>query len=244
MKLRLTALLFALMLLLTACGQAPTAEPAPTPDTPQMSTQPAVPKTADTVDGTADASQPATQTASAPAKTADNAAETGKEHTTTASQAEASSTAQPQSTPSTAGTSQTEAQPSGGTTQPPKETPVEQPPAAATCTISIVCHTAVGQSSYAPSSGVILSATTVTLSGGESVYDILQAVCSANGIALNGSSSYIKGIAGLCERDCGGGSGWMYSVNGSFPSSSCGSCSVKNGDSILWAYTCELGADL
>ena len=118
------------------------------------------------------------------------------------------------------------------------------PAVTASCTISVVCHTAVGKSDAAPASGVILSSTTVTLSGGESVYDVLCTACSANGIALSGNSGYIKGIGGLTERACGGGSGWLYRVNGATPGVGCGSYTVSDGDSIEWVYTCEMGNDL
>ena len=133
-----------------------------------------------------------------------------------------------------------------GVPAPTEPTPAAPPvqPSADSCTISIVCHTAVGKSDAAPASGVILSPVTVTLAGGESVYDVLCGVCSANGIALGGSSGYIKSIGGLAERACGGGSGWLYRVNGTTPGVGCGSYSVADGDSIEWVYTCEMGNDL
>ena len=102
----------------------------------------------------------------------------------------------------------------------------------------------MGKSDAAPASGVILSPVTVTLAGGESVYDVLCGVCSANGIALGGNSGYIKSIGGLAERACGGGSGWLYRVNGTAPGVGCGSYPVADGDSIEWVYTCEMGNDL
>ena len=112
------------------------------------------------------------------------------------------------------------------------------------CTISILCYTAVGKSDLAPPDGEFLSSTTVSLSGGETVYDVLRAVCAENGIALVGNSGYIKSIDGLAERDCGGGSGWLYRVNGVSPSISCGNYEVFDGDDIEWLYTCEMGNDL
>lgn len=113
-----------------------------------------------------------------------------------------------------------------------------------TCTIEIRCDTAVGKSDKAPASGVILGKTTVSFDDGASVYTVLKAACDSKGISLGGGSSYISSIAGLAERDCGGGSGWMYKVNGSFPSVGCGSYKIADGDTIVWLYTCEMGADL
>lgn len=112
------------------------------------------------------------------------------------------------------------------------------------CTISILCSTAIGKSDAAPPSGRFLSTTAVTLSGGETVYDILYAVCKANDIPLGGNSGYIKSIGGLAERDCGGGSGWLYRVNGDSPNVSCGNYKIFDGDRIEWIYTCEMGNDL
>ena len=127
---------------------------------------------------------------------------------------------------------------------PQDATPVSSPADIGKCTISILCSTAIGKSDIAPPSGRFLSTTAVTLSGGETVYDILYAVCKANDIPLGGNSGYIKSIGGLAERDCGGGSGWLYRVNGDSPSVSCGSYKVFDGDRIEWIYTCEMGNDL
>ena len=121
-----------------------------------------------------------------------------------------------------------------------------------TCTISISCSTilnnmdkcAESKKAFVPSDGVILAATTVSFSTGETVFDVLQRVCQSNGIQMEASlsptynSAYIEGIANLYEKDVGGGSGWMYRVNGTFPNYGCSACSLNNGDTIEWLYTC------
>ena len=127
---------------------------------------------------------------------------------------------------------------------PQDTTPVSPPADMGKCTISILCSTAIGKSDAVPPSGRFLSTTAVTLSGGETVYDILYAVCKANDIPLGGNSGYIKSIGGLAERDCGGGSGWLYRVNGESPNVSCGNYKIFDGDRIEWIYTCEMGNDL
>ena len=128
-----------------------------------------------------------------------------------------------------------------------------------TCTISISCNTALNNmdklrtpavASAIPSSGTILSTTTVTFTEGESVYDVLQRVCRDNGIQMESSwtatynSAYVEGINNLYEFDVGSGSGWMYKVNGWFPNYGCSSYELKNGDNICWVYTCNLGDDV
>ena len=51
-------------------------------------------------------------------------------------------------------------------------------------------------------------------------------------------SYYVEGINHLYEFDCGSQSGWMYKVNGWFPNYGCSSYKLKDGDAIVWSYTC------
>ena len=104
---------------------------------------------------------------------------------------------------------------------------------------------------FVPSSGVILYPVTVQFTPGETVFDVLKRVCSNRGISLEYSwtplynSYYIEGIHQLYEFDCGYESGWMYRVNGSYPNYGCSDYTLKDGDNIVWAYTCTgLGGDL
>ncbi len=128
-----------------------------------------------------------------------------------------------------------------------------------TCTISIRCDSILNnmdaldtaKAAYVPASGAILSTTTVSFTQGETVFDVLKRVCAAAGIALEYSytpgynSYYVEGINHIYEFDCGAESGWMYQVNGSFPSTGCSSYVVSQGDSIVFCYTCTgLGADV
>lgn len=91
---------------------------------------------------------------------------------------------------------------------------------------------------------------TVGFDSTESVYDILRRICDENNIQMESSftpafgSYYVEGINNLYEFDCGGSSGWMYSVNGAFPNYGCSSYIPENNDKIAFRYTCELGYDL
>lgn len=119
-----------------------------------------------------------------------------------------------------------------------------------TCSIKIECSSILsnmdklkaGHESYVPSNGVILSSTSYTLKNGSTAYDLLSTACSSNGIYLNVTNSsygkYVAGINNLDEKDCGNSSGWMYMVNGSYPSMSCDKKVLSNGDSIVFTYTC------
>lgn len=141
----------------------------------------------------------------------------------------------------------------------PEPEPEPEPEEKSTCTISVRCDTILNnmdsldpdKAGYVPSSGVLLSKTTVTISDGDSAYDVLKRACSAAGLQLEASytaaygSYYVEGIGHLYEFDCGPESGWMYKVNGWFPNYGCSSYTVSDGDNIVFCYTCNgLGADV
>ena len=127
-----------------------------------------------------------------------------------------------------------------------------------TCTFSISCRTILdnmdlceeSKQGIVPSDGTILPTTTVTFSEGESVFDVLQRICSSNGIHMEYSrtpkynSAYVEGIANLYEFDVGSLSGWMYKVNGWFPNYGCSRYQLQDGDTVCWVYTCDLGGDV
>ena len=100
-----------------------------------------------------------------------------------------------------------------------------------------------------PASSCILPVTAVDVQGGETVFDILAAVCDKYKLHMSyrggtGSGCYVDGINNLYEFDGGRWSGWMYSVNGWYPNYGCGVYFVSAGDAIEWNYTCDLGLDL
>ncbi len=68
--------------------------------------------------------------------------------------------------------------------------------------------------------GSVSADTTVALAPSSTAYD---ALC-ATGLSVNSRNSafgvYVAGIGGLSEFDHGGGSGWKYKVNGTFPNHS------------------------
>ncbi len=125
------------------------------------------------------------------------------------------------------------------------------------CTLSVFCTTAVNNSSLSasvkavlPSDGIILQGTSVKFEEGESVFDITKRVCMEQRIPFEFSitpvynTAYVEGIFNLYQFDCGSASGWVYSVNGIFPSYGCSEYKLKDGDRIEWHYTCNLGKDV
>lgn len=82
----------------------------------------------------------------------------------------------------------------------------------------------------------VSSGGTFTFNEGATVYDALCAL----GLSVNahGSSygTYVAAIGGLAEKEHGGTSGWMYSVNGTTPMTACSNYVLKNGDNVVWYY--------
>ena len=111
----------------------------------------------------------------------------------------------------------------GGSSQPGTSAPAE------TVTVYVsVSSSAVGN----PVSG----GGTFTFNQGATVYD---ALCAC-GLSMNASNTgygiYVSAIGGLAEKEHGGHSGWMYSVNGAVPMTACSNYVLSNGDSVSWYY--------
>ena len=102
-----------------------------------------------------------------------------------------------------------------------------QQPGYVTVTVSVT-SSAVGNP--------VSSGGTFTFNEGATAYDALCAL----GLSVNayGSSygTYVAAIGGLAEKEHGGTSGWMYSVNGVAPNTACSNYVLSNGDSVVWYY--------
>lgn len=102
-----------------------------------------------------------------------------------------------------------------------------QQPGYVTVTVSVT-SSAVGNP--------VSSSGTFTFNEGATAYDALCAL----GLSVNahGSSygTYVAAIGGLAEKEHGGTSGWMYSVNGVAPNTACSNYVLSNGDSVVWYY--------
>lgn len=127
------------------------------------------------------------------------------------------------SSSSSAGASSSSSSSAGGSSQPSTSAP------AGTVTVYVsVSSSAVGN----PVSG----GGTFTFNQGATVYD---ALCAC-GLSMNASNTgygiYVSAIGGLAEKEHGGHSGWMYSVNGAVPMTACSNYVLSNGDSVSWYY--------
>ncbi len=119
------------------------------------------------------------------------------------------------------------------------------------CSITIECKSILdnmddlkkGHESYVPKNGIMLDNYKTTLKSKSTVYDLLKKACNDKGITYTAEdtmySVYIVGINNIDEKDCGKDSGWMYSVNGSFPNVSVDSKKLKDGDKVVFTYTCS-----
>jgi len=123
------------------------------------------------------------------------------------------------------------------------------------CYVSITCKTALASGelsdsmlSILPEDGVILDSFEFEYEDGMTVFDVFAKVVKENKIHMEYTGTktvpYVEGVANLYEFDCGPLSGWMYQVNGWFPSFSMGQYEVERGDHIEIIYTCDLGEDV
>lgn len=82
----------------------------------------------------------------------------------------------------------------------------------------------------------VSSGGTFTFNKGATPYDALCAL----GLSINARPSsygtYVAAIGGLAEKEHGGTSGWMYSVNGVTPMTACSNYVLSNGDTVVWYY--------
>lgn len=129
---------------------------------------------------------------------------------------------------------------------------------ALTCTLTVRCDSILAHMNWldpekaelVPADGLLFPTATVSFYEGESVFDVLQRELKKAGVHLEFTntpiynSAYIEGIGNLYEYDCGELSGWMYQVNGWFPSYGCSRYQLQAGDDIQWVYTCNLGLDV
>ncbi len=149
--------------------------------------------------------------------------------------------------------------PSPTPTAPPKEQTFTAPKQEkkSVCTLTVRCDEILKnidklnpeKRELIPENGIIYSGK-AEINDGESVFDVLQREMRKNKIHMEfvntpaTNSAYVKGINNIYEFDCGGFSGWTYSVNGKTPNVGCSQYFVKDGDIVEWKYVCEITFDM
>ena len=119
-----------------------------------------------------------------------------------------------------------------------------------TCSVIIHCETVFdngGEPDSFPDNGVILDSD-ADINEGDTAYDVLDSALKNNKLHAEFADSaygkYVKAVANLYEGDFGGGSGWLFKVNGEFPDKGCSAYKVADGDIIELVYTCDMGNDV
>ena len=86
---------------------------------------------------------------------------------------------------------------------------------------------------------IIFESNEVKAQKGQSVFDVLLAVCGQNDISIDYRKSvmgnYVAAISGLREKT--DGVGWTYFVNGDKAAKACSAYKVKENDRILWDFS-------
>ena len=179
----------------------------------------------DKKDASSDASGSDESKSKGDGSSSDNSASSGSSDSGSSSSSggSSSSNAGSGSSTSSSGASSSSSSSAGGSSQPGTSAP------AGTVTVYVsVSSSAVGN----PVSG----GGTFTFNQGATVYD---ALCAC-GLSMNASNTgygiYVSAIGGLAEKEHGGHSGWMYSVNGAVPMTACSNYVLLNGDSVSWYY--------
>lgn len=97
--------------------------------------------------------------------------------------------------------------------------------------------------------GVILAPVRVKLeTEHDTALDVLLRAAQEQGVPVKyrgrGRTAYIEAIGGLSEFDRGPMSGWLYRVDGVFPSVGAGAYFVRPGDRVEFLYTTDGGRDV
>ena len=88
--------------------------------------------------------------------------------------------------------------------------------------------------------GVMLSDTEIEIAEDKTVIDLLTEM----GIDFLLSGNLIDSINGLATGDGGEMSGWLFTINGEFPTESADQVVVNDGDKIAFLFTCDWGEDV
>lgn len=94
--------------------------------------------------------------------------------------------------------------------------------------------------------GMLIKNATLTVAKGTAVSGIFEllrvydiAVVSEQGPV----GTFVTSIQGLENGTCGASSGWLFRINGEFPSEGVDSVELHDGDVVEWVFSCDGGAD-
>lgn len=120
-----------------------------------------------------------------------------------------------------------------GVSSAPSSQPDEQPDPTPAPSNQVTVSVSVSSSAVG---GSVSGGGSFTFNQGATAYD---ALCAC-GLSVNARGSqyglYVSAIGGLAEKEHGGKSGWVYSVNGVSPMTSCANYVLSDGDVVSWFY--------
>ena len=94
---------------------------------------------------------------------------------------------------------------------------------------------------YIDKSGFLVKDIKIELKGDVTALEVLEAISAEKNIPIGygemGASKYVKSLNHLEEKLLGGYSGWMYLVNGEFPTVGLEELKLKNGDVVTFVYS-------
>ena len=92
--------------------------------------------------------------------------------------------------------------------------------------------------------GTILDKKGIIINNNESLLSLTTRILDEYNIEYENRNGYITSIDNQRELDRGKDSGWMFSINGVYPNVGAGLVRLKDGDSVRWLYTENLGEDI
>lgn len=101
-----------------------------------------------------------------------------------------------------------------------------------------------------PENGMLCDISGIKIGENETAFDVLIRELDERNIKIDyeisnfGGAVYILGIDGIKEFDCGRKSGWLYKINGEFPTKSLNEYVLNPNDKIELIYTCDMGNDV
>jgi hypothetical protein len=111
-------------------------------------------------------------------------------------------------------------------------------------TVSIDCETLADVNpelaAEISENGVIFERSEVEIDSGQTAMDVLR----ATKVDFKESGGFVSEIAGLASGEGGSMSGWLFLVNGDFPSVGASELEVQSGDVLEWRYSCDGGEDI
>lgn len=98
--------------------------------------------------------------------------------------------------------------------------------------VTVAIDATAAEEAVAAASDIDAAPRSITLPSAATAYDALVA-CD---VAIEGTPSYVTGIAGVAAGAVGPSSGWTYYINGEMPSVAADQYELADGDAVVWKF--------